>query len=366
MKTLPVMRSEGGARSGFSMIELIGMMAVVTILGLALMPAVIDGYDRVAREKESKALEAMAQGLRSHIARHQHIPDHTTISSNLASELGWEANQVLVNARRNDRVYLIDPSVTNVIPIPFNQTTTGVSTNAGTVLGALFVSSVGEPLPSGLVSGFASSHTNFVELWNLADGHVPTSWTWQGRGIDLRVERVGFGNLFSPLILNYDTYTVSSTNRGRYTINDSVLSILPSSPTFAASYLKGTRLGLHSHSGSTNTLQATQVIQHEQSFVYERDAWRGQLFLGRGMRVATGLDLQGAHDLFVAAPTNATALGTPAASPPVVVNAMSNYMAAFVAWKTAGYPAHSDATYQSLDAAKDALAQVTTDLLHRP
>ena len=65
-------QTRGGpeSRRGFSMIELIGLMAVATILGLALMPAVIDGYDRVAREKESKALEAMAQGLRSHIARH--------------------------------------------------------------------------------------------------------------------------------------------------------------------------------------------------------------------------------------------------------------------------------------------------------
>lgn len=359
---------EGPAgRRGFSMIELIGLMAVATILGLALMPAVIEGYDRVAREKESKALESMAQGLRSHIARHQHIPDHTTISSNLATELGWESGEVLVNPRKNTRVYLIDPSVTNVIPIPFQQTTTGVSTNAGAVLGALFISSVGTPLPSGLVSGFASSHTNFVELWNLADGQVPASWAgWHGRGLDLRVERVGFGNLFSPVILNYDTYTVGTTNRGRYTINDSALNILPTSPTFAASFLKGTRLGLHGHAGGTNTLQVTQVIQHEQSFVYERDAWRGQLFLGRGMRVATGLDLQSAHDLFVGAPTNASAQGSPMATPVVVVNAMSNYMAAFVAWKNAGYPAQTHATYQSLEAAQDALDQASNYLLNRP
>ncbi len=366
MKTTISTRKSAGFR-GFSMIELIGLMAVATILGLALMPAVIESYDRVARERESRALEALSQGLRGHIMRFQHIPDHTTIASNLAVELGWQETDVATNPRHNARVYLIDPSVTNAIPIPFVQTTSGVSTNAGEVLGALFISSVGEPLPSGLVSGFASSHTNFVELWNLADGAKPASWTsWQGRAADLRVERVGFGNLFAPVILNYDTYTVGTTNRGRYTINDSVTNTLPTSPSFVASFIKGTRLGLHSHTGTANTLQATQVIQHEQSFVYERDAWRGQLFLGRGMRMATGLDLQGAHDLFVASPTNGAALGSPIATPPVVVNAMSNYMVAFLAWSTAGRPAHSDPTYAALATAQDALSLATTNLTYRP
>lgn len=348
-------------RRAFSLIEVLGVLSVITILSLALVPALIAGYDRTARERESRALEEMAEGLRSHILRNRNIPDHTTIAAALATELGRQIGTVMTNERGLPRLYVIDPAITNTLPMPFVQTPFGIATNVNPNLGVLFLSSISAPLPVNLTNGFAPGSAAFSNLWNTADGQVPAGWSWAGRGEDLRIQRVNLGTLFVPVILNYDTYTVALTNQGRFTIGNSTTNILPTSPTYVAHYLEGSVLGLHHHAGTTNTLQATEVIKHPMSFVYERDAWRGQLFLGRGFRLTTGMDVQAAHDLFLAAPTNANAKN--AADQVAVVNALSNYLRAFLEWRG---PPEDPSRAKALADAQSQLESVTVDMIFKP
>ncbi|MBL9135022.1 MAG: hypothetical protein JNK85_04095 [Verrucomicrobiales bacterium] len=352
-------------QAGFSVIELVGVLAIMAILAVALIPALMKGYDRVARENESRALESMGNGLRGHILRFQNIPSHTNYSTQLATELGWQVSDVLTNARGMRRVYLIDPWITNTLPVPYTQTALGLTNPITPNVRVVLLSSVGAPLPASLVSGFATSATVFSNIWNAAEQAVPTGWTWKGNGEDLRMCRVDLDSLFVPVVLNYDTYTVNATNRGRFTIGASVTNILPVIPTYTANFIKGTVLGLHSHADSANTLQVREVVQHPLSFIYEKDAWRGQLFLGRGLRLTSGLDLQAAHDLFVSSPTNLNAQGSPMATPTLVVTSLSNYMRAYINWRDAGFPS-KDATYTAVTKAQADMESVSMDLLHKP
>ncbi|MBX3746242.1 MAG: type II secretion system protein [Verrucomicrobiae bacterium] len=351
--------------AAFSLIEMIGLMAVLTILSLALVPALIRGYDRLARDREDRALETLSEGLRTHVLRFQEVPHPTNFPGLLAVAVGWREGAVLTNSRGQARRFLVDPAVTNTLPIPFTQTQMGVAADIEPALGIILMSSVGEPLPAGILTGLASSTAAFSNIWNAPEGSIPAGWVWSGRGEDLRIRRLALDNLFVPLVLNYGTILVAGTNQGRFTIGNSTTNILPTTPSFSASYIKGTVLGLHHHAGTVNTLQVREVLQHPVSFAYEGDAWRGQLFLGRGLRLTSGLDLQAAHDVFVASPLNVNAKGNPQATPVIVVNTLSNYMKNFVAWRDAGYPA-KHATRTAVSDSQTAMKTASVNLLHKP
>jgi len=345
---------------GFSLIELLGTLSVVTILALALVPVLIREYDRHARDLENRQMTQLSKGLERHILRTRSIPGQDGFAQALASELGWQISDVLLNARRQPRVLLIDPAITNTFPLPYTQTWNGVASSVPLALGVVLISSVSVPLPAGLVSGFASTTQAFSNIWNAAENAVPAGWSWNGRGEDLRIARINLGTLFIPLALNYEPYLTGATNRGRFTIDNSTTNTLPTLPSFVGQYLMGTVVGLHHHAGTTGTLQARIVLQNPSSFFYQGAAWRGQSFLGRGMRPTSAMDLQAAHDLFIASPPNTEAQGSPQATPTLVVGKLTAYLQQYVAWRNAGYPN----SHKALDNAHDDLDSATSDLLH--
>jgi prepilin-type N-terminal cleavage/methylation domain-containing protein len=359
------MRSAEHRRAGFSLIEMVAVLAVLAILAAALLPVLLQGYDRIARDRESRCQESIGESLRRHVLRNCNIPGPDEFAQAVASELGCQVSQVLTNERGLRRVYLIDPGITATLTIPFTQGDFGVTNQVGPDVRVALLSSVGEALPDSITNGMAASATIFSNIWSVAEGTVPAGWSWSGRGEDLRIHRIDLDGLFVPVIFNYDTYTVFNTNRGRFSINNGDTNTLPTSPTYVASVLKGSVLGLHHHEGTTGTLQFREVVQHPVSYVYERDAWRGRLFLGRGLRVTTGMDLQAAHDLAVASPLNPNAQGSPPATPVGVILATSNYLRSFLIWKTNGYPS-SGASYNAVNNAQKALDTISMNLLHKP
>lgn len=348
--------------AGFSLIEVIGVVAVLTILLATLAPMMIAGYDRSARDREQRELESIGRALHQHILRNSHIPNAAGFPTAVANQLGWTTSSVTHNPRGLRRAYLLDPRLTNHFPIPFNQSPLGLTNLPNVELGILLLGTVGEPLPAGVVSGFASSQTAYSNLWNLTEGNLPADWTWDGRPEDLRIARVNVGTLFVPLVLNYGTYiNPGSGNQGRFTIGNSTTNTLPVSPSYTAHFLRGSLLGLHHHAGTVNTLQVSEVLQHPMSFVYEGDAWRGQLFLGRGMRLTSGLDVQAAHDLFMPAPHNINAQG--GANTTNIILALSNYMKAYITWQG---PPINNAAYNSVKTYQGQLETLTSDMLHKP
>lgn len=354
-----------GLPLAFTLIEMLGVLAVIAILAGALVPMLIRQMDRMARENEVKALQRLRDGLERHILRQQNIPNHTTFAADIAAELGIAPANVLTNDRKLRRVMLIDCAVTNTLPIPYDQTAWGLTNPLPTVLGVVLLSSVSQALPTSITNGFASTTAGFSNIWNTPDGAIPTGWTWTGgKGEDLKIERLNLSPLFVPLVLNYDTWTVTAANRGRFSAGASPTNALPGTTTlYQAAYLKGTPIGLHGHSGTVNTLQATEVLQQPTSFVYELDTWRGKLFLGRGTRTLSGLDLQAAHDLFMASPLNTSAKGSPAATPGAVVTAMSNYMVAYINWANTGFAGSAPS---ALNNAQKQLETVGANYIFKP
>jgi len=335
---------------------MIGVLAIISILVLVLVPVLMKEVDRQTRKDEEARLKSASEAFQNAAMRNRAIAGATNWATVLAAQLGWRIEDVLTNRRANARVFLIDPALrvglTSSSVLPFTQTWQGSlpPTSARIVL----LSSVGEPLPSDLVSGVAASTSAFNAVWEAAPETMPAGWSWSGRASDLCVQRITLTPLFSPVVLNnFDG------SPGKYGVDTSVTNTMTTN-TFSTWHLRSTELRLH---GNNNLLQSTEVVQTPVSYVYENGIWRGRAFMSMSTKRLAGQDLQDAVDLFLSAPRNVNAKNSVTQSN--VVAALTSYMQKYLTWANGGF------SYQTSDIkpVKDAqtlIGNYVTDLIFKP
>jgi prepilin-type N-terminal cleavage/methylation domain-containing protein len=272
---------------GFSLIEMIGVLAVIGILAALLVPAVIREMDQAARTRDAAELNGMATALQSYIQRTGYIPGTNGTSnlvSVLATEMAVSSNQIALGSRNVARAFLINPNLwiaNGQLPYTQSQATNGTGTYItnngvsvavpGTNLQLMIISSLDVALPAII---------NFADAWTTPSGTVPLTWTgWTGNSNDLQIQRVDFTHLFHRVILNpidtnmYGSFAlVSGTNVSA--TNYYVTTVLSNSW-----YLQGTAVRLCDTNNATHTnfMETMAVIQSDTSYVYENGTWHGQL-----------------------------------------------------------------------------------------
>lgn len=179
---------------GFSLLEMIGVMAVMAILAGALVPSVFqlieEGYQ--AAEKESMA--AIAGSLRSHIVQNKSIPtsDSRTWATAVAEYAAMAPIRVLKNDKGFTRVLYFDPRFFTSVDSRFggyNQTL-GLATKPVSPR-LMIISSL-----SGEVSANLSSAEAFSQVWDQG----PKLLIEESKS--LFIERVNLGSLFLRVVLN--------------------------------------------------------------------------------------------------------------------------------------------------------------------
>lgn len=312
---------------GFSLIEILGVLAIIAVLALALMPNMVGELDRAAHLQEEQSLRRMALALEQHVVQHRELPDHDGWIGAVAAETGESSAWVATSPRGIPRVLWIDPRF-GVGPDgtsrpPYVQTFEG--TSKVSYPRYLLLSSMGVELPGSVHSGFAPSAAAFDELWNLTDGQKPASWTWSGTGSDLKLQRIDLTPQF-----HYITLNSIDLLPGRYTVDTSAIAEVTRSPT-SFYLIGGSVLGLL---GTDSSVQSREVVDRATSFSFEAGIWRGQLFAGIPLTSLTGSELEAVATSFLAAPEN-TATTTTTEQ---VYTAVEQYMSAYNAWALAGYP----------------------------
>jgi type II secretory pathway pseudopilin PulG len=331
-------RPPGQAR-GWSLIEIVGVLTVIAILAAVLLPSLIRQLDKAAIDQEVSTLKSFADALQQGIQSSRYIPGTNDWATSIAANLGVSSSAVLQNPRQQNRAFLIDPSgLFGTLPLPYAQTNTGTVSPVNARL--IIVSSLGTTLP---VATGTPNATVFSNLWNWVDA-TPLTFapfdTWAGSPSDLIVQRINLSPLFFHLILT----TYGSTQTALYGIDSSSQFRITTLSWLDAFFLQGSIVGLYYDAGAGTNLDSRQILNADSSFVYFQNVWRANISGSQANQVGV-FDFAAVVSAFLAAPTNSVA---GAASQSQVVQSMIDFMNAYYAWASAGFPGTKqkpDATY---------------------
>jgi type II secretory pathway pseudopilin PulG len=308
--------------NAFTLIEVVGVLAILTILGALALPAVIRQIDHAKLVREGVDLNTCAEALTRSIVRTKTVPLLSDIPTAMAKESALNIDQITSTEIGTRRGIVIDPALRIGPGLPYTQAgNLGLSSPPVSARLTLLSSLVrSNPLGSDETNSTAA---NFSAIWSTPQNSKPFTWVnWRGSGEDLRIQRLDLASLFHRLILvNHDP-----DHQPRFSIDVSgLLSDAPTNNVWDAYYLDGTVVGLY----VGNLLQTRHVLTSDISFVFENGLWSGMI--GRGAPPA-GLPDTFARtaDQFFGAPWNSGA--RQGASQLPVLLAMSALMQAYSSW----------------------------------
>jgi len=340
---------------GWTLIELMGALAVGAMVLALLTPALQGQLERTARIQEMEKLSQIATEFRQQIRRQGQVPHPTAIAGFVAPSLGWRTEEVLTNARVLSRAMLFDPEC-RIGPItnrafPFVQTESGSAEPVRPR--CVWVSSLGEPLPTFLTNGAILETAAFEALWQSDPGTFPADWSWPGRGEDLLIERLDLREEFVSLTLNNP-----GSDQPRFSVSAHQTAILAPG-LFRSWYLRGTTVQLMD---ATGALQTVESIQGPTGWQYEGGKWRRAGAWSGLPGAPSGRDFAEAAELFLRRPvpphvsTNASLW---------VLTALTNFTASYETWVAAGFPTPLVSESAPIRAWEE-LRQATANLLAEP
>jgi len=317
--------------AAFSLLEMIGVMAIAVIIALAFALTTTKSIDRAFATNESTILQNFAYALQNSVLRNVYIPGSNDMPQVIATEMGVGLNMVQNTDRRNARVFFVDPAFTintTNCGSGYNQTTDGAYSMANPYR-ILILSSISLPLPK-----ISVSSANFSTIWTTQDGYIPTGSAdfngWGGNPGDVIIQRINLTPLFVNLQLSRDS---SGATAAQYLIQGQ-----PATPLVVPSgginsyYIQNSLVTLINGVSPAGT-NAELMLSRSFSFFYVQGFWRSTPYppvaapqtAGASADLASAIAIAAA--MFVNSPYNTTA--TAGTTPPQVLNAMSNFMAAY-------------------------------------
>jgi prepilin-type N-terminal cleavage/methylation domain-containing protein len=326
--------------AGWTLLELMAVLAVIAVLAAIVIPAMARHTDRLVADQEVATLNSFANAFQQSVLSSRTIPDQNTWNVAIATNMGVSPNDVLYNVRQQShaqqRVFLIDPGFQigagGSPALPYVQTS-ALSGTAGRPMlpvspRVMIVSSLGKAVP--MSSGVFGTTGNgyFADLWNAADGTVPgdAAWgTWSATGspADVIVQRINLAPLFVHLVLgNYN-----SSSQGYYTVDPGTGGATNQVTYVDGYFIRSTTLALFN---TATALDTQLVLNQDSSFVFEQGVWRNSLLAPAGGGVAAVGDL--VQQFMDATPNVNAANPYTNLQQVMVVTNMLSYMSNYVAW----------------------------------
>lgn len=272
--TTSIMGSRSGrARQGFSIIELMGVLAIVAIIG-AITAGVLFRRLRVAdQEAEVIGLRSLAQAFETVTRDRKLLPSPNDWHELLAPEVDQSIEKIIFSRSGFQRMLLYHPrSALKPLGAARIQTVTGFASASNGVDRVILLSSLGRSLPP----GFDPTTTNgFEALWNTRPHERPAGWSSAvlPDPDDLQLEKIDL----TPFLHRVTINNLSTSNiAARISLgeNGTVLEIPRLNPNAAweSSFLQGTSLNLHGLDGS---IVSREFIMGDRTFFYGDFGWGG-------------------------------------------------------------------------------------------
>ena len=269
----------------FTLIEMIGVLAIMAIIAAVVLPNLARRISRANGDKEDQTLAVLKEGLLRSARTYQSIPGQNSWVTNVATMTGLnqtEVSRVLPSDSASARVYLIHPSFSPATasgggfadPL-WSQTSSGASSVTNAKI--LIVSSHKSSLTLPVSSGKASSTSVFDAIWDWnfdpTTKAPPSGWpaSWTGNGEFLHVQRINFAPYFQRVTFSNAHYPTlyPAAQFGTAASTD-----LNSAAAIDAFYLQGTYLRLYKDTGAGGSLDLSQSIEASMNFLYESNRWR--------------------------------------------------------------------------------------------
>ena len=310
----------------FTLIDLLGVLSILSILAWTLSEGLFLRLKDSLRDQEAEQLSQHVTVLRQAVLHQKLIPGEFDWPACLASEMARPVAEVLKNPSGWNRRLLLDPGFRIGIPYapaPFHQK--GVGSLVPIQARAVLISTLASDYPN-------LANIPFDDFWSCGREQLPSHGfsRWGGKGADLQIERVYFGDLFRKVYLNNldpdasAILAIDSTN--------DVL-VIPAGTCLERFYLLNTHLLLL---GSKGEPQYTEFLSEDSSYVFERGHWL------RGMEAGRGLS-QGVLEMEYNQFASLTVPG--ARTQPVdVARVMHEWLSEYLRWSGAGYPTADKST----------------------
>lgn len=247
-------RSPRNAR-GFTLIELIGVMAIAAILASALAPRVFDDIKRARQDKEAKNLATLRATLETYILENKRIPGPAlnTWSSALAQLSNLPQAKVSTNDKGYRRGFYVDPRFFTTTDTAF----TGYTQQSGLTSPPvspriMLVSRLTSHAPAAPTTNAA-----FTAIWN------QTSAATLVEGPDVRIERLNLSDAFHRVILSNE-----HTAQAAYQLETGTVTAIPTSTLVTRYVLGRTRVNLFQDPFPTGALDEVFIVADDHDYVY--------------------------------------------------------------------------------------------------
>ena len=283
---------------GFTLIEIIGVLAVMSILAATIAPSAIQMITSSKQTSEDKALAAIADAMRLYVQTNKKVPAEVAANpiaavASTTSVDAWDkaigtimnvpATKVSTNTINKKRIYLypadfITASAPN--PLPYDQQAELTNLNGG---GGVLVTSKPDPRVM-VISNMNPSVTlatasgqlataDFDAIWNQTA--IPTAYAELTEGDKLKIARINMTDLFVAVDFNQLDTTYNTA------IQVDALPTTPYTLAIGSSILtpyliKGSQIALYDGflpTGNAATIYSKQIVQQSNSLYFSGNIW---------------------------------------------------------------------------------------------
>lgn len=246
---------------GFTLLELIGVMAVMAILSAVLVPSISDSIDHAYADAETINLDELAKSLIQNLKQNQQIPTATTSTwvNAIAAQSAFSTAQIEFNKKNYRRRIIFDPqfyttSVTNFTGLTQDQ---GLASEPNSPR-AIIISDLSQNVPT-----VTNSSTVFNDIWE-----QNSSATIQESKF-IKIKRINFSPYFHRVILSN-----SNSNQPYYQLENGSTVAIPAENAGADGVLtryitSSSQLNLFQDPFPAGNLTQTTIVNNDLSFRYE-------------------------------------------------------------------------------------------------
>ena len=246
--------------AGFSLLEMIAVMAIASILAGALAPGIIRTLNDANSVAETNSLTAIADAFTDYVLETKRIPSSNpnVWGSALAEVASVSPTNIVKNQRGYTRAIYFDPRFFTNSESNFTGFTQSLGLNEKPVSPRLFIAS---DLSSDLSTAQLTS-TQFDAIWNQSNDASIVA------GKTIKIERINLGSIFHHVL-----FTNEHANSVAFSLENGVIGVIP--PKIGATdgqqnkyIIAATQLRLYVAPHPSGDLQKSLLVNASQSFSF--------------------------------------------------------------------------------------------------